>query len=107
MPVELVLQRFISPDFKRVVSTAVDFFENTPIHRLPPEERFSGGGVYGIYYTGNYFTYDDWSDLSFKQPIYVGKAVAAGWRTSRSASTGGNLYSRLRQHSASIQPVSS
>src|SRR5438046_171300 len=105
MPVDDSLQRFTSPDFRRIVSKAVEFFDNTPIHSLPPEESFEGVGVYGIYYSGNYSIYSALADPSYKQPIYVGKAVPAGWRTSRATATGRNLYSRLRQHAASIQYV--
>lgn len=95
--------------FVELVKDAVRFFNGTPVHELPPPEKFLGTGVYALYYTGDnplYTRYKELNRLSYDFPIYVGKAVPEGWRQSRisdSESTQSNeLYRRLREHSRSI-----
>lgn len=95
--------------FVELVKDAVRFFNGTPVHSLPPPERFKGTGVYAIYYTGKFDAYKKYSDLnrlSYDFPIYVGKAVPKGWRQARTsdADTGQSfeLFNRLRQHSQSV-----
>ena len=95
--------------FVELVKDAVRFFNGTPVHCLPPLERFLGTGVYALYYTGSnplYTRYKELNRLSYDFPIYVGKAVPGGWRQSRisdSESTQSNeLHRRLREHSRSI-----
>jgi hypothetical protein len=68
---------------------------------LPPAESFGGVGVYAIYYKGNFKPY------SFLRggevPIYVGSAVTVGKRKGlRDVTSGRQLYTRLVQHSKSI-----
>lgn len=95
--------------FVELAKDAVRFFNGTPVHELPPPEKFLGTGVYALYYTGDnplYTRYKELNRLSYDFPIYVGKAVPEGWRQSRisdSESTQSNeLYRRLREHSRSI-----
>jgi hypothetical protein len=95
--------------FVELVKDAVRFFNGTPVHELPPPEKFLGTGVYALYYTGDnplYTRYKELNRLSYDFPIYVGKAVPGGWRQSRisdSESTQSNeLYRRLNEHSRSI-----
>jgi len=95
--------------FVELVKDAVRFFNGTPVHTLPPPERFFGVGVYAIYYTGKNLIYKKYSELnrlSYDFPIYVGKAVPSGWRQSRISHSEANqsteLFSRLRQHSNNI-----
>lgn len=95
--------------FVELVKDAVRFFNGTPVHPLPPPERFSGTGVYALYYTGtnkNYTRYKELNRLSYDFPIYVGKAVPGGWRQSRTSdsalSKSAELYRRLNEHSRSI-----
>ena len=95
--------------FVELVKDAVRFFNGTPVHTLPPPERFFGVGVYAIYYTGKnpiYKKYSELNRLSYDFPIYVGKAVPSGWRQSRISHSEANqsteLFSRLRQHSNNI-----
>lgn len=38
--------------FVELVKDAVRFFSGTPVHPLPPPERFLGTGVYALYCTG-------------------------------------------------------
>lgn len=95
--------------FTELVKDAVRFFNGTPVHTLPPPEKFLGTGVYAIYYTGNnplYKKYTQLNRLSYDYPIYVGKAVPKGWRQSRTSDNSSNqsneLFNRLREHSRSI-----
>lgn len=95
--------------FVELIKDAVRFFNGTPVHELPPLEKFLGTGVYALYYTGNhplYTRYKELNRLSYDFPIYVGKAVPEGWRQSRrsdSESTQSNeLFRRLKEHSRSI-----
>ncbi|HMO16403.1 MAG TPA: Eco29kI family restriction endonuclease [Pirellulaceae bacterium] len=95
--------------FVELVKDAIRFFNGTPVHALPPPERFHGTGVYAIYYTGRSMPYGKYSELNrlaYDFPIYVGKAVPKGWRQSRqadmSAQQSTELYSRLREHARSI-----
>jgi hypothetical protein len=98
-----------SPRFQSVVDEAVRFYDNTPVHELPPSGSFVGTGVYGLYYVGDYELYARVTGLNREecvQPIYVGKAVPSGWRTARSQETEAPvLYGRLQEHTRSIQQV--
>lgn len=100
------LHTFNSPKFHKVIGEAIKFFNETPVQPLPPNEVFSGTGVYGLYYVGDFSLYSKLSSINkdkFIQPIYVGKAVPGGWRTTRTASTkDSTLHRRLREHAASI-----
>lgn len=99
--------------FVELVKDAIRFFNGTPVHVLPPPERFLGAGVYALYYTGKtnpYLKYAELNRLSYDFPIYVGKAVPKGWRQSRQVDSidkqSSNLYSRLREHARSINSTS-
>jgi hypothetical protein len=97
---------FHSKILQKAVDEAVDFFNRTHVHTLPPPDQFIGPGVYGLYYVGGFELYKTLSDKNkedFRQPIYIGKAVPSGWRTGRgTAVIGKDLYRRLREHSGSI-----
>ena len=101
---------FRSPKFKSVVKEAVEFLTQTPVHFLPPATDFAGVGVYALYYLGSF---DHYSHIAHqnqqdcRQPIYIGKAVPAGWRTARTAHTDQDkaLYQRLQEHARSIASV--
>lgn len=80
-----------------------------PLHPLPPAEKFSGAGIYAIYYVGGFPTYRPIAQKNregaFQAPVYVGEAVPEGSRTGRSEleqRTTYKLYERLRQHAGSI-----
>jgi hypothetical protein len=95
--------------FEEIIKDTVRFFNGTPVVSLPPSEKFRGPGVYCLYYIGNSDIYKQVSDLNrieFAKPIYVGKAVPKGWRTSRNkgqdSSKNSELCSRLRKHSRGI-----
>jgi hypothetical protein len=108
MPVksDLEKQTFSSPMFNSVVTEATEFFNATPTHEFPPASRFSGSGVYALYYTGGFVEYARIAQKnreSLSHPIYVGKAVPKGWRTARiTEATGRTLYNRLTQHARNI-----
>ena len=53
------------------------------IHPFPPLNRFSGIGIYVIYYFGSFEPYIKLSELNKKRcvaPIYIGKGVRNGTR---------------------------
>ncbi len=100
--------------FVELIKDAIRFFNGTPVHPLPPPERFHGSGIYALYYTGQaepYFKYAELNRLAYDFPIYLGKAVPKGWRQSRAEQTDDKpspeLYSRLSQHASSINKVDS
>ena len=107
--VNIKLHTFQSPKFRSVVEEAIQFFAGTPVHPLPPSSRFTGCGVYALYYLGDYDLYAKVARLNQDTcvlPIYVGKAVLPGWRAARATSTEGkSLYSRLREHARNVQQV--
>jgi len=81
-----------------------------PISALPPQESFSGAGIYALYYTGEFPPYRKITekniDEQWSAPIYVGKAVPAGARKGGyglGESPGEVLYRRIREHAESIQ----
>lgn len=101
-----------SEEFVELVKDAVRFFNGTPVHKLPLTEKFTGAGVYALYYTGKnpvYASYAQANRLEYKYPIYVGKAVPQGWRKARNASDSDRLStrlsSRIREHSINIENV--
>ena len=100
------LHVFKSPQFQSVVEDAIAFFADTPVHPLPPTDRFIGPGVYGLYYTGDFGPYAPIAQANrngMVKPIYVGKAVPPGWRQGRiSDSVTADLHNRIGQHGASI-----
>lgn len=106
--VDLKKHTFASAKFKSVIQEAMRFMMRSPIHALPPADRFPGAGVYALYYCGNFDHYDhiaaaDQEDVN--RPIYVGKAVPPGWRVGRVGRVGPNvrpLYARLAEHTGSI-----
>ena len=111
-PVNPDQHTFRSPKFKSVVKEAVEFLTKTPIHPLPPATDFAGVGVYALYYLGSFDYYSHIARQNQQdccQPIYIGKAVPAGWRTARTAHTDQDkaLYQRLKEHARSISSVES
>ena len=84
--------------------SAVRALMGYPSDTLPPEEAFSGAGVYTIHYSGAFKAYANLGD----DPIYVGKADMPGRRqgmaraSSRGVASWRVLYRRLAEHSRSI-----
>lgn len=48
---------FKSEYFSALIEEAVKFLINTPTMSLPPDSKFTGGGVYALYYIGNFSKY--------------------------------------------------
>jgi len=71
---------------------------------LPPDDKFSGGGVYALYYNGDFSLYQKIYRKNKDLPIYVGKAVLPGWRQGRDTVKENDpaLFRRLSEHSRSI-----
>ena len=104
------LQTFPSKKLQKVINNAIKFLNKSPTHPLPLKERFSGCGVYILYYNGSF--YNDLVGYSCESyfithPIYVGKAVPTGWRNGRSArkELSYNLWKRIQEHSKNIDQV--
>jgi hypothetical protein len=82
-----------------LIKEAVEFFEATPLEKLPLQTAFTGRGVYALYYTGKYDHYAFYAKRSTRIPIYIGKAVPQGWRQGRlttDASAGRELFRRIK-----------
>lgn len=80
------------------------------VHFLPPNEPFTGAGIYALYYEGDFELYQEIAAQNcngrYGWPIYVGKAVPAGARKGGyglGADPGQALYRRLCEHAASIE----
>lgn len=84
-----------------------------PLIPLPPGKRFTGAGLYAIYYVGSFPVYQGISPPTQPAgavPIYVGRARPPGAR--QGAVEGVDvttpepvLFDRLREHATSIQKV--
>jgi hypothetical protein len=102
---------YSSTDFEELLKDTIRFFNGTPVHKLPPPEKFHGTGVYAIYYTGENKYYEEDSKknrLQYEKPIYIGKAVPRGWRQSRNITENelsSELFGRLNEHFRSLQQV--
>lgn len=97
---------FTSHKFRSVVDDAINFIVHTACYKFPPDEKFIGGGVYILYYCGDYELYSKISNdnpSACTTPVYVGKAVCSGWRTGRINITNEpKLFQRLREHARNI-----
>ncbi|UJP09534.1 Eco29kI family restriction endonuclease [Microbacterium sp. KUDC0406] len=81
----------------------------TPLDNVP---RFTGAGVYAIYYRGQHSAYSLLRDANqdrFSVPIYVGKAVPKGGRRGidvAASTVTRALADRIREHGNSIRAAS-
>lgn len=98
--------------FSELLKDAVRFFHGTPICAFPPKEKFSGAGVYALYYIGKSGLYGKFGQEinreEYRQPIYIGKAEPSGWRQSRNTDfekTSNKLSERLSQHARNVESV--
>jgi hypothetical protein len=102
-------QKFPSKKLQKVINNAIKYLDKSPTHYFPLE-KFSGCGVYVLYYNGMF--YDDLlghdcGEYFARHPIYVGKAVPTGWRSGRAAKKkdSRNLWKRINEHARNIEQV--
>lgn len=88
------------------VTLAVQLLEQ-PTTDFPPSARFNGPGVYALYYTGTNPAYAPLVALDGGRctyPVYVGRAARESKNQGFSprASTGQELYKRIKKHYESV-----
>ncbi|MGL4460855.1 MAG: Eco29kI family restriction endonuclease [Planctomycetia bacterium] len=97
-------------DKKNLGVSVVDALLHKDVIPLESLEKFTGVGIYAIYYVGDFPSYKPVSDGNvngkFDLPIYVGKAVPEGSRRGldddKRSGYGSELYGRLKNHVKSI-----
>lgn len=101
---------YMNGAFAELVKDAVRFFNGTPVYDLPLPIRFTGSGVYTLYYIGQnplYAPLAQANRLAYDLPIYVGKAVPRGWRQGRisdnALSQSNELHARINEHTRNIR----
>jgi len=99
-------------DKKQLATSVGEALLSADLHPLPPRGRFSGAGVYAIYYFGDSPIYRPLTKVDSERPcpppIYVGKAIPTGGRKGDlqfDATIGSALYKRLNEHAESIRQV--
>ena len=93
-------------DYKNLARSVVDALLATGATSLPPADRFTGSGVYAVYYLGDLPYYAGYSSADLTRPIYVGKAIPTGGRKGspqKGAGASSELFHRLKQHAKSIE----
>lgn len=92
------------------VTLAVELLDQE-LYPLPPE-RFTGAGVYALYYTGDHAAYSDLIRLDDgrggrRYPVYIGKAVRENAKQGFNPrpTTKAKVWDRLGEHAASIRAV--
>lgn len=103
--------RLFNPlDKKQLAASVGEALLSSDLHPLPPAERFSGAGVYAIYYLGDAQVYRELTRLNSNSecptPIYIGKAIPTGARKGDvefDATAGFALFKRLSEHAESIK----
>ena len=97
MPFEREKHVYRCDEFSELLKDAVRFFHGTPVCKFPPDARFSGAGIYALYYIGKKGLYGKFGQEinreEYRLPIYIGKAEPSGWRQSRT--TGAEKTSSL------------
>ena len=96
-------------DKRNLGQSVLNALTTLPLKPLGQMERFSGAGVYAIYFVGTKCLYEPLRvESSRDRPIYVGKAIPSGARKGGSflnLDPGEALYNRLREHADSINEV--
>lgn len=91
-------------EYDNLAASVVRAMLDQPTQPLPPDKRFSGCGVYAIYYRGPFKAYQAIVRQGERIPIYVGKAIPSGGRKGgRADENGCNLWKRLAEHAESIK----
>ena len=96
-------------DKTHLAESVKDHLLKRPVVPLPPK-RFSGAGIYALYYTGQFPAYRRIAAVVPSDegaiPIYVGKAVPQGARKGGyelDADPGDVLHKRISEHATSIE----
>jgi hypothetical protein len=99
-------------DKRNLAESIVGALEKAPYSKLPPENEFTGAGVYLLYYEGPNPLYKPLvsgnKGLAVPHPIYVGKAAPSGARMGGFGledNVGKDILKRLREHAKSIEEV--
>ena len=94
-------------DYGNLTKNFVDELMARGPFKLPLDRPFLGVGVYALFYTGDDHVYEQFRSSDSTDPIYVGKAAAAGARKGDKDEmlATAQLYRRLVQHTTSIQAV--
>ncbi len=93
-------------DYGSLARSVVTALLESASFALPPTEKFSGSGVYALYYTGSLPFYSHISSSDLHELIYVGKASPTGARKGsrpRDSESSAELYRRLHDHAKSIE----
>jgi hypothetical protein len=97
----------------QLAHSLAEAFLTSELHPLPPRTKFSGAGVYAIYYSGGLSIYRGLIKRNAASkdaaPIYVGKAIPSGGRKGGmdfEAAPGHTLFSRLSEHGVSVNEAS-
>lgn len=93
-------------DYDNLAHSVVTALLDSASTVLSPTEKFSGSGVYALYYTGTLPFYSHISSSDLHDPIYVGKAVPTGTRKGSGrvdSESSAELYRRLNDHAKSIE----
>ena len=92
------------------VTLAIELLEQ-PLHLLPPE-RFTGAGVYALYYSGSHPAYSKLVEMdkekgSWKYPVYIGSAVRENAKQGFSPrpTSQARIWNRLGNHADSIRSI--
>jgi len=95
-------------NMKNIAESIHGAIMSDPAVPLKDLKKFSGPGIYALYYKGTFPSYAELSaanDAEATFPLYVGKAIPAGGRKGAStgeAMTNTALYKRLNEHRSSI-----
>lgn len=95
-PLEADQSALIGPRF-------VHAFLDADIYMFADLPRFSGAGLYGLYYLGPPLPYAP--DYPCDRPVYCGKALPSGSRKGKPRGISSELYSRIRHHRRNILAV--
>jgi len=96
---------FVADGLTDILNLAFNCFQGIPVEEWTDKKcRFTGAGIYGLFYYGNMELYEKtksaWED---DYPIYIGKAVPEGWRQGRAQDKETTvLWRRISKHFRSI-----
>jgi hypothetical protein len=102
-------QKVFSPlAYDNLTRNIVDELMRRGPFALPLRERFTGAGVYALFYVGDDKNYEPIRSPEASNPIYVGKAVPRGARKGAMGdlTVSAQLYDRLSEHADSIAAAS-